>query len=117
MGYDTKRRDANESDQGRRNHPNISRLLIQKHVGKRPSHLHQIAIEQLSRPHNILGPLDEQAVLVDAVAAAGEHMDREAAMNLVWDERHQLGSLTGLGALGANKPVCCRGRECFVQKS
>ena len=31
--------------------------------------------------------------------AAVEHMDREAAMNLVCGERHHLGSLTALGAV------------------
>ena len=41
----------------------------------------------------------KQAVVADAVEAAGEHMDQEAADELVACERHQLGPLTAFGPI------------------
>ena len=49
-------------------------------------------IEQLSRARDVLGTLaaGEQAVVADAVEAAGEHMDQEAADELAGGEGHEL---------------------------
>src|ERR1700686_2467484 len=58
-------------------------------------------IEQLSRPRDVLGTLaaGEQTIVADAVEAVRQHVDEEAADELVVRERHHLGPLTSLGAI------------------
>jgi hypothetical protein len=58
-------------------------------------------LEQFSRPRDVLGPLaaGEETVVADAVEAAGEHMDQEAADELAGGERHEFLSAAPLGVI------------------
>ena len=57
--------------------------------------------EQLTCPGDVLGTLaaGEEAVVANAMEAAREHMDQEAADELAVGERHHLGPLTAVGAI------------------
>src|SRR6266576_3110352 len=58
-------------------------------------------IEQFPHPRNVLDALaaGEQAVVADAMEAAGEHVNEESADELVGGERHRLGPLSPFGAV------------------
>src|ERR1700674_3754855 len=58
-------------------------------------------IEQLTRPRDVLGTLaaGEQAVVADTVEAGRQHMDEEAADELVGGECHDLLPFATLGAI------------------
>ncbi len=57
--------------------------------------------KQLARPRDVVGAgaIGEQAVVTDAMESTGQHMDEEAADELVGRERHGLLSFTPLGAI------------------
>jgi hypothetical protein len=57
--------------------------------------------KQLTRAGNVAraGALGEQAVVANAVQAFGQHVDEEAADELVCSERHTLVSIAALDAL------------------
>jgi len=58
-------------------------------------------IEQLTGSGDVLGPaaIGEQSIMADAVEAAGQHVDEEAADELVDGECHHLAALLLLGAV------------------
>src|SRR5208282_443089 len=66
-------------------------------VGGLPERLGNI--EQLTGSGDILGPatIGEQAIMADAVEPAGQHVDEEAADELVVGECHHLAPLVLLG--------------------
>ncbi len=57
--------------------------------------------EQLARPRDVVGAgaFGEQAVVADAVEAVRQHVDQEAANELVGGERHELVAIAALGAI------------------
>ena len=58
-------------------------------------------VEQLPRSRDAVGAfaVGEETVVPDAVETVGQHVDKEAADELVDGERHHLGSLTSTGAV------------------
>src|SRR6185503_11737164 len=74
------------------------RLFAVNRVGRGALALRLRDGEQLTCSRDVLGPLaaGEQAIVADAVEAAGEHMDEEASDELAGGERHHLGPLTAL---------------------
>src|SRR6266545_398517 len=56
-------------------------------------------VEQFSHPRDVLDALaaGEQAVVADAVEAAGERVNEESANELVGRERHHLEAVASLG--------------------
>ena len=57
--------------------------------------------EQLTGSGDVLGPsaIGEQAIVADAVESAGQHVDEEAAYELVGGECHHLRALLLVGAV------------------
>ena len=58
-------------------------------------------VEQLAGSGDVVGApaIGEETVVADAMEAAGQHVDEEAADELVDGERHHLGPLAPLGAV------------------
>src|SRR5438309_12034947 len=58
-------------------------------------------VEQLTRLRDVVGAsaVGEEAVVADAMEAAGQHVDQEAADELVDGKRHHLGPVAPVGAV------------------
>src|SRR5260221_4174915 len=58
-------------------------------------------VEQVTRSRDVLGAatVGEETVMADAMEAAGQHVDEEAADELVDGERHHLGPFASLGTV------------------
>ena len=60
-----------------------------------------VYVEQLTRPRDVVGAsaIGEEAIVTDAVEAARQDVDQEAADELVDGERHHLGPIAPVGAV------------------